>query len=107
MAYATKDDIVTLYSETALYVADRDGDGLPDEAAISRALSGASSEIDSFLGVRYPVPLPHVTDLVMQMTVDMALYRLASSNDVLTDEHRRRYEDAIAHLKRLGKMNIL
>ena len=68
-----------------------------------RALRSASGEVDTFLGRRYAVPLPVVTDMVVQLTVDIALYRLASTNDVLTDEHRRRYEDALAHLIRLGK----
>jgi len=99
MAYATQADIVTLYSEDALYVADRDGDGVPDAAAITRALTSASGEIDSFLNVRYSVPITAASDLLTQFCVDIALYRLALGRDVLTEEHRKRYEDALAHLK--------
>lgn len=103
MAYATKDDIVALYSEDALYVADRDGDGVPDETAITRALKLASGEIDSFLGVRFSLPLPETPDLLVQFCVDIAIYRLASSRDVLSDEHRTRYDDAIKHLKEIAR----
>ena len=99
MAYATQADIVTLYSENALFVADRDGDGVPDAEAITRALVSASGEIDSFLNVRYQVPIETPSDLLMQFCVDIALYRLALGRDVLTEEHRKRYEDAHAHLK--------
>jgi len=99
MAYATQADIVTLYSENALFVADRDGDGVPDAAAITRALGSASGEIDSFLNVRYQVPIEAPSDLLMQFCVDIALYRLALGREVLTEEHRKRYEDALAHLK--------
>lgn len=103
MAYASQTDIITIYSETALYVADRDGDGVPDADAIERALTMASDEIDSYLGVRFEVPLTTVPGVILQTCVDFAIYRLALSADVLSEEHRRRYEDGLALLKKLGK----
>lgn len=108
MTYATRSDIETLYSIEALYVADRDGDGAPDDVAITRALLAASSEIDAFIRVRYDVPVLPVPDLLMQFAVDIALYRLAQSASVLSEEHRTRYEDALGKLKMLseGKMML-
>ncbi|MCF6432914.1 DUF1320 domain-containing protein [Leisingera sp. MMG026] len=103
MAYATQDDIVALYSLDALYVADRDGDGVPDADAITRALKLASGEIDSYLGVRFPLPLPETPDLLVQFCVDIALYRLALSRDVLSEEHRNRYDDTVKHLKDIAR----
>lgn len=103
MPYATDADIVDLYGPDALVVADRDGDGMAESPAVARALSSATDEIDSYLGVRYAVPLAHVPGVVRQACVDIALYRLALSADVLSDEHRRRYEDALAHLRRIAK----
>lgn len=103
MIYATQADIVELYSENALYVADRDGDGVPDANAITRALTSASSEIDSFIGVRYATPLEETTDLLKQFCVDIAIYRLALGRDVLTEEMRRRYEDTVKHLKEISR----
>lgn len=102
MAYATQDDIVDLYSERALYVADRNGDGVPDTDAVTKALNFAAGEMDTYLAVRYDVPIDPTNDILMQLNVDVALYRLASHADVLTDELRRRYEDAIDLLKRLS-----
>lgn len=103
MAYATQADIITIYSADALHVADRDGDGVIDADAVTRALDMATSEIDSFLGVRFDVPLTSVPEVIKQIAVDFAIYRLALSADVLSDEHRRRYEDGLAHLKRFGE----
>lgn len=103
MAYATKTDIITIYSQDALYVADRDGDGVVDDAAVDRALTSASGEIDSYLGVRYALPIEAELDLLKQFCVDIALYRLALARDVLSEEHRRRYEDTIKHLKEIAK----
>lgn len=103
MAYATQDDIVTLYSEDALYVADRDGDGVVDGGAVTRALVSASGEIDTYLAVRYRLPLVEPDAILTQYCVDIALYRLAGSRDVLSEEHRRRYEDALKHLKDIAR----
>ncbi|TRD18390.1 gp436 family protein [Palleronia caenipelagi] len=103
MAYATQDDIVTLYSEDALFVADRDDDGVADAVAIDRALDYASGEIDSYLAARYTLPLPTALPLLSQFCVDIALYRLALARDVLTEEHRRRYEDTLKHLKDIAR----
>lgn len=103
MPYATATDILTAHGPDALYVADRDGDGQVETPAVVRALDAATAEINSFLGVRYPMPLPSVDALVVQLCVDIAVYRLAQTHDRLTDEIRKRYDDAIATLKRLAK----
>lgn len=108
MAYATRTDIEDLYGAAALYVADRDGDGVPEDAAIDRALDDASAEIDAYLRVLYDTPVAPVPQLLVQLTCDVALYRLAQTGDVRTEEHRTRYEDALKTLARLaeGKMKL-
>ncbi|SEQ59752.1 Mu-like prophage protein gp36 [Loktanella sp. DSM 29012] len=101
--YASQDDIITLYTADALVVADRDGDGVPDDAAITRALRSASAEINGYVGVRYDLPLADPHDILTQYCVDIALYRLAGSSSTMTEELRQRYEDAMAALKRIAK----
>lgn len=103
MPYAAALDIVALYGPSALYVADRDNDGVADAAAVDRALVSASDEIDSHVGVRHALPLAAVPGILRQHCVDIAVYRLALSADVLTEEHRRRYDDAVAHLRRIAE----
>ena len=105
MIYASQADITELYGDRILYVADRDGDGVPDVPAIERALAEASAEIDSYLATRYALPLPDGTDLsvLRKLCVDIAVYTLALSRDVLTDEIAKRHENALASLKRLAK----
>jgi phage gp36-like protein len=94
-AYATQDDIVALYGADALFVADRDGDGVAEAPAVARALASASEEINSFLAVRYPLPLTSTPGVLVQKT-----------KDVQSVEHRQRYEDALAWLKALGKGEV-
>lgn len=103
MIYATQNDIVEAYSEDALYVADRDGDGVVDAVAVSAALARASEEIDSYIAVRYPLPLAETPGLLKGFCIDIALYRLASTRNVVSEEHRQRYEDAIKHLEKIAK----
>ncbi len=109
MAYATMDDIVELYGPDALFAADRDGDGEADAAAVARAIEDAGEEVDSYLGVRYPVPLSDpVPGLVRKFAVDLALYRLAMTADVISDAVRARRDDAVDHLKLIaaGKASL-
>jgi phage gp36-like protein len=109
MTYATAADIADIYGADALLVADRDGDGMADTVAVDRALDAASEEIDSHVGVRYRLPLPAVPGLLRQLAVDIALYRLAATADVQSENHRTRYEDALATLKRIadGKATLV
>jgi phage gp36-like protein len=102
-AYATQADIVTLYGANALYVADHNRDGVADSAAVTRALLSASDEIDTYLAARYTLPLTEVPGFLKTLAVDIGLYRLALSADVLSEEHRKRYEDALGHLKRIAR----
>lgn len=103
MAYATQTDITLLYGANALYVADHDRDGVADSDAVTRALTSATGEIDTYLAARYPLPLAEVPEFLKQLTVDIALYRLALSADVATAEHRTRYEDALSHLRKIAE----
>lgn len=106
MPYATQADIVELYGINALVVADRDGDGVPDADSVARALNLASGEMDTYIGRRYALPLPLLTEPsaahLTQLCVDIAVYRLALSQDVAISEHRVRYEDALAVLTKIA-----
>jgi phage gp36-like protein len=77
MAYATQADLETRYgADAVLTAADRDGDGTADAAAIERALSGASEEIDGYLAKRYALPLAEVPGLVRDLCERLAFARL-------------------------------
>jgi phage gp36-like protein len=107
MPYATQADILERYGEDVLYaLADRNRDGTLDEEAISRALVDATAEIDSYLASRYPLPLSATPKIVVILCADIALYRL--SPDHVTEERRKRYEDAVKMLRLIsdGKMSL-
>lgn len=104
MVYATQADLVGRYGENAvLLVADRNRDGVIDDAVVERALTDATGEINSYLRAKYRLPLAAVPDDLRRVACDIALYRLSGEADLLTEEKRQRYEDALTWLKDLAK----
>ncbi|MEM8554383.1 MAG: DUF1320 domain-containing protein [Pseudomonadota bacterium] len=104
MTYATQSDIETAYGPRLLpVIADRDGDGVVDADAVAGALADASDEADTYLAMVHTVPLTTVPGNLRRIVVDIAVYRLAGSAEVLTEEHRRRYDDAVDLLKRIAE----
>ena len=104
MPYATAQDIVDLYGADFLLLIARRGDendlsGPLTSAAIDDALAQASSQADSYIGARYPVPVRPVPMVLQRAVIDMACHQLAATADVMTEQIRQRYEDALAWLK--------
>jgi phage gp36-like protein len=110
MPYATKEDITALYGDDELLrvAEDEENPGTLDEAGVTAGLDNASAEIDSYVGVKYPLPLAASTPTLQRLCVDIALYRLALKAGPRTDEHRTRYEDAVSLLTKIaaGKATI-
>lgn len=103
MAYATPAQIGERYDANVLVtIADRDNDGAADTDVLERALADASAEIDVFLAAKYDLPLNSTPEVLTRLAVDIAVYRLASEAGPATEERRRRYEDAVALLRRLA-----
>lgn len=103
MAYAGYDDAVALYGEEyVLTSVDRNQDGQDPDAFLS-ACAMASSHIDSYISVRYDVPISPVSELLKQYTIDIAIYRCSADAGTATEEKRRRYEDALAWCRDVSK----
>jgi len=69
-------------------------------AFVDDAIQDATEEINGHIGDRYPLPLPNVPSNLKRMACDIARYRLYFQQP--TEEVRKRYEDAIAFLKRVA-----
>jgi len=99
MAYATLAALTERYGESVLIqLTDRTGVGTVDAAVVGRACADADSEVDSYLGVRYAVPLAQAAAVVVRLACDIAYYRLHTD---LTEEHPavRGYQDALRLLR--------
>jgi len=103
MPYAAEQDIIDLHGAELLdLLADTDGDGNRDSAAVTQALEDASAVIDSYLSARYALPLSQIPRTLVTLCVDIAIYRLARSPDLLSEDIRQRYEDALKHLSHIA-----
>lgn len=89
MAYATLEALIKQYGlDAVLLVADRDQDGDIDPDVVEDALTSATSEIDSYVGVKHRLPLPIVPDVLVRVCGDIALYRMSSEGGLLTEDKR-------------------
>ena len=108
MAYATSTDATDLYGEDyILNSLDRDEDGEADVTAFTDSLDQATSELNTYIGVRYDLPLPTPVEAVLvRFCIDVAVYISSPGAGTLTEEKTNRYKDAIAWAKGLAKGDI-
>lgn len=107
--YATRADMEDLYGQEQIaLVSTRYGEDAPNEGSIESALADASALIDTHIGTRYTLPLPQaVTAPVLRRPcVDIAIYYLASTADVLTEQIENRFKHAKSVLQKLGNGTI-
>lgn len=94
--YATEADLVARFGEEigGLKVM------VSNPTFVEDAIQDATEEINGHIGDRYSLPLPSVPSNLKRMACDIARYRLYFQQP--TDEVRKRYEDAVAFLKRVA-----
>ena len=103
-SYATVQDAIDLYGQDYIVVsADRNEDGVVDMVPFTDALAQATSELNSYIGVKYKLPLAEVPDVLRRFCVDIAVYITSSSPGVLTEEKENRYKSAIDWAKSVAK----
>lgn len=99
-SYAAKTDLDAHFGvDQVLIAADRDGDGVVDTGVIEAAVLKASEEIDSYIGVKYTLPLVSTPNILLAWCCEITMYKLSAESGSLTDEKRTRYRDAVAWLK--------
>ena len=103
MAYATPQELVSRYGKALQVLVPGQQEGTVDEAALAQPLADASEEIDAYLAARYPLPLEEIPGVLVRISADIAIYRLSSDADSLTEERRTRYEDAVRLLKSISR----
>ena len=89
MSYCTQSDIeVRIGPADLVALADHDGDGAADSAVVQGAISSAQALIDSYLSVRYAVPVAPVPDALKTRAVSLSVYFLRLGRDCVTDDVR-------------------
>lgn len=79
MPYASRKDLEHAAGGLAKLVqlADRNGDGVPDDDYIAGAQAKAEGVIDSYAGKRYRVPIANPSNVLVQMAADETIFQLA------------------------------
>lgn len=104
MSYITRDDLIDAFGQVEIERLEfniiKSDD--PDEKAkaSNTAAKSASNKADSYLSVRYDLPLPNTPDVLKTCVCDVARYLMYK--DQPTEEVESRYKEALAYLKDLG-----
>ena len=108
--YATLDDMTAAFGlDELVAITDRDHTDAVDEALVAASLVRASSEADSYLARRYPVPVAApVPPVLVAAVCDIARYRLTGGPASETDPILERYRQTIKWLERVadGKADL-
>jgi phage gp36-like protein len=109
MAYCSEDDLLKMIPQEDLADLTVESGEVPDSLIIIEAISKAGAEIDSYLGVKYVVPLTTPPAQVKALAVDLAIYHLYSRRSIVPPVWQQRHEAAVAILKQVvaGQMVIV
>ena len=105
MTYATQDDMVKRFGEAEIAQRTNRIDGSSiDATVLTRAIDDADAEINSYLAVRYQLPLSELPSVLVRVACDIARYRLY--DDGAPETVRTRYQDAVGLLKRMSSGEV-
>lgn len=106
MSYCTQSDIEDrIGTEDLVALTDHSGTGTVDTEVVQSAIDGACSLIDSYLGVRYAVPLPVGGDppeVLRTRAVNLAVYLLRLGRDSVTEDVRAQHEEDLEWLREVA-----
>lgn len=105
--YASAQDLQDRYPESDLQQLTDPAGQVVVVARLERALGDAAAEIDGYLQGRYPLPLPQVPEVLKLLACDIAMYRLQALRPMNSlEDARKRYEDAVAFLRRASRGEV-
>jgi len=100
MAYCTQADVATRIGDDRLVsLADHDDDGAADTDVVQGAIGSAEALMDSFLGLRYEVPLDPVPQAATTCAVNLTVYFLQLGRDSVTEDVREQYRADLEWLR--------
>jgi phage gp36-like protein len=99
MAYCTQDDLLKMLPEPEMAQLTAESGDVPDEAVVAEVIAKAAAEIDSYLAVRYVLPLTEIPSQVKHLAVDMAIYHLHSRRGMMLEIRGKNYDKSLAFLK--------
>jgi phage gp36-like protein len=106
VAYANRTDLARRFGEQEIAsLEDPDNTGSVDARVSAEALDDATEEVNSYVAVRYALPLPTVPAPLSRACADVARFRMYK--DRPTAEVKYRYERTIKWLEQLAAGKVL
>jgi phage gp36-like protein len=99
--YSTKSDILNYLSDVELAQLTSESGNVIDDVVVGKAIAGADSIIDSYLGKKFSVPLATTPPIVNQKSTMIAIYNLYSrraGQTAMNETVEKNYNDAIKWL---------
>lgn len=104
MAYSIKTNILKQVSEAVLIqLTDDANTGLVIDETVTQAIADADAEIDSYCGKRYTVPFVIVPEMILKISVDIAIYNLYARRKGAPEDRQKRYDNAVRFLRDVSK----
>lgn len=109
MGYCTTTELQELLSEKELAELTAEIGEDPNEAVAQAAIDRAGAEIDSYLALRYSLPLAATPPRIRALCLDMAVYHLFVRRGIADEVRRQRYQDALSYLRDVaaGKAQVI
>lgn len=98
-----KSKLIELTNDRENPAVDENGQEIIHEGNANSAIDAATAVVNTYIAMRYPVPLSPVPKIVNKLTADIAIYNLFTRH--YNDEDNvftRRYRDAIKLLEKIA-----
>lgn len=105
--YIQYKDLQTQFGEAEMLALCGDEDNQIDMPRLIEVIVQACSEVDSYLGKRYVVPIDLVPAVLRYIVGDMVRYRLTSAQALETSLIVQRYQQAVAWLTKVAQGDIV
>lgn len=112
MAYMTNADLqLRVGNEAYIQLSDDNADQAADTAVVDEVRTAAEAEVNSYLAVRFAVPLdvgvhPELAGVLKAVALDVAEYRLRLRRPPVSEDAVRHYRDALIWLKAVSRGEI-
>ena len=102
MAYCTQQNLVDRFGlQEMIQLTDIDNLGVINTLVLNQAIADADAVINGYLSGRYSLPLASPPAVLTRMACDIVRYYL--NDDNVTDQVKRRFDEAIKLLEQVAK----
>jgi phage gp36-like protein len=106
MPYCTQNDLDILIPVVELAELTNESGDIPNLTIITEMINLVDAEIDSYISVRYSIPLTQTPEIIKGLSMDMVIYHLYSRRSTIPLIRRTKYEDAIKLLQKVAQGNL-